>query len=60
LQRVIRATPGLQAGGRTDMGGDKADISAAESAAGLFNLINSMTMEHSGRFWTWQGIEHPW
>ncbi len=45
---------------RTDMGGEKADISAAESAAGLFNLINSMTMEHSGRFWTWQGIEHPW
>lgn len=45
---------------RTDMGGPVADISAAESATGLVALIESLTMEHSGRFWTWEGKEHPW
>jgi len=45
---------------RTDMGGDEADISVEESAAGLVELINSLTMEHSGRFWTWEGLEHSW
>lgn len=45
---------------RTDMGGSAADISVEESAAGLCRLINSLTMEHSGRFWTWEGEEHPW
>jgi len=45
---------------RTDMGGNAADISVEESGAGLFNLINSLTMAHSGRFWTWEGEEHPW
>lgn len=45
---------------RTDMGGDKADIPVEESGAGLFKLVNSLTMEHSGRFWTWEGDEHPW
>lgn len=45
---------------RTDMGGSTADLSVAESAAGLFDLINSLTAEHSGRFWTWEGKEHPW
>ena len=45
---------------RTDMGGDSADISAEESAAGIVKLIAGLGMEHSGRFWTWQGEEHPW
>lgn len=45
---------------RTDMGGSQAEISPQESAAGLFDLIESMTMAHSGRFWTWRGEEHPW
>lgn len=45
---------------RTDMGGDAADISVEESGAGLIKLIDSLTMAHSGRFWTWQGEEHPW
>ena len=45
---------------RTDMGGDQADLSVEESSAGLFKLINSMTMQQSGRFWTWDGEEHPW
>ena len=45
---------------RTDMGGDEADLSVAESAAGLVELIDSLTMDHSGRFWTWEGRELSW
>ena len=45
---------------RTDMGGANADISAEESAEGLFDLVTSLTLAHSGRFWTWDGREHPW
>ena len=45
---------------RTEMGGAGADISVAESVSGLFDLIETMTMAHSGRFWTWEGNEHPW
>jgi NAD(P)-dependent dehydrogenase (short-subunit alcohol dehydrogenase family) len=45
---------------RTDMGGASADISAPESAAGLAQLIDALTPAQSGRFWTWDGREHPW
>ena len=45
---------------RTDMGGDGADISVEECVSGLATFINGMSMEHSGRFWTWEGKEHPW
>jgi len=45
---------------RTDMGGPSGEISARESAEGLVKLINNLTMEHSGRFWTWNGAEHDW
>ena len=45
---------------KTDMGGAEADITVAESAAGLVNVINNLTKAQSGRFWTWQGVEHPW
>ena len=45
---------------RTDMGGPQAEISVDESSGGIVKLIASLTMEHSGRFWTWDGREHPW
>ena len=45
---------------RTDMGGPDADISVAESAAGIAQLIDGLTLEHSGRFWQWNGEEHDW
>ena len=45
---------------QTDMGGPTADLSVEDSASGLFDLITSMTIDHSGRFWTWDGREHPW
>jgi len=45
---------------RTDMGGSGADISVSESGTGLKNLIDTLTMKQSGRFWTWEGVEHEW
>jgi NAD(P)-dependent dehydrogenase (short-subunit alcohol dehydrogenase family) len=45
---------------RTEMGGSDADVSVDESAAGLFDLIEKLTLAHTGRFWTWEGEEHPW
>jgi NAD(P)-dependent dehydrogenase (short-subunit alcohol dehydrogenase family) len=45
---------------RTDMGGPSADISAEESASGLFGLIERLTIDDTGQFWTWDGKRHPW
>jgi len=45
---------------RTDMGGPGASISPHESAAGLFDLATSLTLEHTGRFFNWDGREHAW
>jgi NAD(P)-dependent dehydrogenase (short-subunit alcohol dehydrogenase family) len=45
---------------RTEMGGSEADLSVEESAAGLLNLIDRLTLDHSGRLWTWESAEHPW
>ncbi len=45
---------------QTDMGGPSADITVNESAAGIIRFMDSMTSEQSGRFWKWNGEEHPW
>ena len=45
---------------RTDMGGDSAPLSIEESADGIASLIERMSTEHHGRFWTWDGREHDW
>ena len=45
---------------RTDMGGPQADISTEESVAGIIRLIDSLETSQTGRFWTWDGREHPW
>lgn len=45
---------------RTDMGGPHADISVEESVDGLLTVIDRLSMEDSGRFWTWEGKEHSW
>lgn len=45
---------------RTDMGGAQGELSVEQSAAGIFDLVGSLTSEQSGRFWTWAGDEHPW
>ncbi|NBJ11888.1 SDR family NAD(P)-dependent oxidoreductase [Microvirga arsenatis] len=44
---------------RTDMGGTGADISVAESAAGLATLIDRVACEDSGGFFDWQGDRLP-
>ena len=45
---------------RTDMGGPSAPLSPEESAAGLANLIDNLTMETTGRFMDWDGTERDW
>ncbi len=45
---------------RTDMGGPNAPLSVEESAAGVIGVIEGLTPTEHGRFWTWDGREHPW
>jgi NAD(P)-dependent dehydrogenase (short-subunit alcohol dehydrogenase family) len=45
---------------RTEMGGERADIDAATSVAGMRSVIAGLTKEHSGRFWMYDGSEIPW
>ncbi|MCA6290660.1 MAG: Short chain dehydrogenase, partial [Phenylobacterium sp.] len=35
-------------------------ISVEDSARGLVEVIERLGMAESGRFWTWDGAEHPW
>jgi hypothetical protein len=42
------------------MGGQQADLTPAQSADGLFRLIDQLDMSKSGRFWNYDGAEHPW
>ncbi len=45
---------------QTDMGGAQADITPAQSADGLYQLIAQLDASKSGRFWSFDGSEHPW
>lgn len=45
---------------RTDMGGAGAPLSAEESVRGMRQVIARLTPADHGRFWTWDGREHPW
>jgi len=45
---------------QTDMGGETADITPQESARGIFKVICSLTHNDNGRFFQWNGEEHPW
>jgi len=45
---------------RTDMGGASASLSVVESVAGMRQVIARLTVVQHGRFWTWNGREHPW
>jgi NAD(P)-dependent dehydrogenase (short-subunit alcohol dehydrogenase family) len=44
---------------QTDMSGPSADITPAESAAGIYDLIAGLTPEKSGGFFKWNGEVHP-
>jgi NAD(P)-dependent dehydrogenase (short-subunit alcohol dehydrogenase family) len=45
---------------RTDMGGRSAPLSVEESVRGMRQVIARLTAAEHGRFWTWNGREHPW
>ena len=45
---------------RTDMGGRSATLSVEESVSGVRSVIAGLTAAEHGRFWTWDGREHPW
>ena len=45
---------------QTDMGGARATLTVDESVAGLLEVIDSLTLEDSGRFLDWTGQEIPW
>ncbi|MCJ8314990.1 MAG: SDR family oxidoreductase [Saccharospirillaceae bacterium] len=45
---------------KTDMGGEDAEITALESAQGIFKLAKNISIKDSGTFFTWQGDVHVW
>jgi NAD(P)-dependent dehydrogenase (short-subunit alcohol dehydrogenase family) len=45
---------------KTDMGGAGAEITPAESVAGLLRVIDTATPDQAGRFFDWRGHEVPW
>lgn len=45
---------------RTDMGGEKADLSPEESVQGLLRVMARATPADAGRFLAWDGTEVPW
>lgn len=45
---------------QTDMGGDGADITPTESAAGIRRIAADWTLEASGDFLKWNGEPHAW
>jgi NAD(P)-dependent dehydrogenase (short-subunit alcohol dehydrogenase family) len=44
----------------TDMGGPGAQITPDESVSGMLRVIDKLTIEDSGRFFSWDGEEVPW
>jgi len=45
---------------KTDMGGTGAEITPAESVAGLLRVIDAATPAQAGQFLDWQGHAIPW
>ena len=45
---------------RTDMGGANANLSPEESVSGMRSVIDSMTAEHNGRYFGYDGSEVAW
>ena len=45
---------------RTDMGGDKADLSVDESAGGLFETFSRISHKDHGKFFNYDGSTIPW
>lgn len=45
---------------KTNIGGPQAPVSPAESAAGLYRVLATLTPEDSGKLWSWDGSQLPW
>lgn len=45
---------------RTDMGGTGAPVAPDDSAGGLYQVLNRLTPQDTGRFFTWEGKTLPW
>jgi NAD(P)-dependent dehydrogenase (short-subunit alcohol dehydrogenase family) len=45
---------------KTDMGGPGAHITSTESATGIANVIDQLSLENTGGFWKWNGSRHEW
>jgi NAD(P)-dependent dehydrogenase (short-subunit alcohol dehydrogenase family) len=54
---VLLVHPGFV---KTDMGGPNAEITPEESAAGIASVIAGATLASTGKFYKWNGEEHPW
>jgi NAD(P)-dependent dehydrogenase (short-subunit alcohol dehydrogenase family) len=54
---IIACHPGWV---RTDMGGSGAEIDASESAKGLIDLAENLTLEGTGQFMDWTGMRQDW
>lgn len=54
---IIACHPGWV---RTDMGGAGAEIEASESAKGLIDLAERLTLEGTGQFMDWTGNRQDW
>ena len=55
--KVVALHPGWV---QTEMGGDNANVSAADSARGLLAVLDRLTPAQSGSFLDWQGQALPW
>ncbi|MDE1174952.1 MAG: SDR family oxidoreductase [Parvibaculaceae bacterium] len=54
---VVAVHPGWV---QTDMGGSGADITVAESVAGLSALVEKLTLKDNGSFYAWNGKPMSW
>ncbi len=45
---------------QTDMGGSAAPLKPDQSARGILDLADKLSMADTGEFYTWDGRRHPW
>lgn len=45
---------------KTALGGEGAVLETTESAAGILTVIGGLTPADSGKFWRYNGTDHPW
>ena len=54
---AIAVNPGWM---RTEMGGERAELDPADSAAGILDVAARLTPTDGGRFIDWDGTDHPY